>query len=86
MKHAVPLAALGMLLPLAAQAQETAPADKARAAFAKVDTDKDGALSLAEWTAAGRRQRGFRMIDADKDGKLTPAELQAAMAKYKRGN
>ena len=44
----------------------------------KVDTNSDGALDLAEWKAAGRRERGFTMIDADKDGKVTPAELRAA--------
>ena len=40
----------------------------------------DGALSLEEWKAAGRRDRGFAMIDADHDGKVTPDELRAAAA------
>ena len=50
---------------------------KAREMFIKADTNQDGALSLEEWKAAGRRDRGFAMIDADKDGKITYAELEA---------
>lgn len=55
---------------------------RARDIFAKADTNQDGALSLEEWKAAGRRERGFSMIDADRDGKLTAEELRAAAAKY----
>ena len=53
---------------------------KAREMFIKADTNQDGALSLEEWKAAGRRDRGFAMIDADHDGKVTPDELRAAAA------
>ncbi|GFE76947.1 hypothetical protein NTCA1_45960 [Novosphingobium sp. TCA1] len=83
MKLKLTLLILAASLPFsAAHAQDPSAADKARDAFMKVDTNSDGALDLAEWKAAGRRERGFTMIDADKDGKVTPAELRAAMAKY----
>lgn len=74
------------LVALAATQGPTAMAQdasaRARDIFAKADTNQDGALSLEEWKAAGRRERGFSMIDADRDGKLTPEELRAAAAKY----
>ncbi|MBT0670926.1 EF-hand domain-containing protein [Novosphingobium profundi] len=84
--------ALPLLLTLGALAAsstgvraQTAPTpeqqEQARAMFAKMDTDGDGALSLAEWTASGHRERGFAFVDTDKDGKVTPAELRAAAAK-----
>ena len=80
----LPVVMIGMVPAVSAMAQ-TDPAariEKARAAFAATDTNKDGALSLQEWTAAGRKDRGFKMIDADRDGKLTPAELKAIADKY----
>ena len=80
----LPVVMIGMVPAVSAMAQ-TDPAariEKARAAFAATDTNKDGALSLQEWTAAGRKERGFKMIDADRDGKLTPAELKAIADKY----
>jgi Ca2+-binding EF-hand superfamily protein len=46
--------------------------------MAAADTNKDGALSAAEWEAAGRKPEGFQRIDTNKDGKLTQAELMAA--------
>jgi hypothetical protein len=49
--------------------------------FDATDTNKDGALSKAEWDAAGRRPEGFAMMDTNKDGKVTKAEGQAAMQK-----
>lgn len=69
----------------AASAQTSPSSDKVPAAFAKMDTNHDGVLSLEEWKAAGRRERGFKMIDANSDGKVTIDELQAARAKYGRG-
>lgn len=51
---------------------------QAQKRFAAADTNDDGALSLAEWQAAGRRQRGFEMLDADKDGRVTPLEIRSA--------
>jgi len=68
-----------------ASAQTAASPDQAKAKLAEMDLNHDGALSLDEWKAAGRRERGFKMIDADGDGKVTIAELQAARAKYGRG-
>jgi len=59
-----------------AAAQAPAPADVIK----QWDKDADGAVSKAEWTAAGRPAERFDMIDADKDGKITAAELEAAMA------
>lgn len=70
--------------PALASAQSEEAVAKAKAMFAQADTDKDGALSAAEWKAAGRRDRGFKMIDANADGKLTPDELRAAVAKYRK--
>jgi hypothetical protein len=49
--------------------------------FDATDTNKDGALSKAEWEAAGRRPEGFAMMDGNRDGKVTKAEGQAAMQK-----
>ena len=45
--------------------------------FVKADTDKDGKLSLAEFTAAGKTEAVFKDADADHDGFLTPEELKA---------
>ena len=60
----------------AAQAQMPAPADLIK----NWDKDGDGAVSKAEWVAAGRPAERFDAIDANKDGKVTAAELEAAMA------
>lgn len=60
----------------AAYAQMPAPADLVKA----WDKDGDGAISKAEWTAAGRPAERFDAVDANKDGKVTAAELEAAMA------
>lgn len=49
------------------------------------DSNKDGALTLNEWTAAGRQEDGFKRVDADHDGKITPAELKAAVARMQSG-
>ena len=60
----------------AASAQMPAPADLVK----QWDKDGDGAVSKAEWTAAGRPAERFDPVDANKDGKITAAELDAAMA------
>ncbi|MEQ7154571.1 hypothetical protein [Brevundimonas aurifodinae] len=64
--------------PAPAQASaETSPA--VAQALAQYDTDDDGKISLAEWTAAGRQERGFRRFDTNADGFMVEAELQAAL-------
>ena len=49
--------------------------------FDATDTNKDGAISKAEWEAAGRRPEGFVMMDLNKDGKVTRLEGRQAMQK-----
>ncbi|MBU1375556.1 MAG: EF-hand domain-containing protein [Alphaproteobacteria bacterium] len=63
----------------AAYAQMPAPADIIKS----WDKDGDGAVSKAEWVAAGRPAERFDAVDANKDGKVTAAELEAAMAAMK---
>lgn len=41
----------------------------------EMDTDKDGSISKAEWTAKGDKM--FSEIDTNHDGKLTPDEMKA---------
>ncbi len=45
------------------------------------DTNNDGTISQAEFTAAATRH--FDMVDADKDGKITKEEREAAHLKMK---
>lgn len=45
-------------------------------AFARLDADRDGRLSLAEATAA--RLQHFDRVDADRDGRISREEMQAA--------
>jgi hypothetical protein len=70
------------LIATAATAQ--APADPAAAARAKLiaaDANKDGKWSLAEWTAAGRREMGHGFCDTSKDGLVDPVELKICAEK-----
>ena len=46
--------------------------------FERIDTDKDGRISLAEVTT--QRLRAFDRADANRDGRLTREERQAARA------
>ncbi|MBW8908873.1 EF-hand domain-containing protein [Mesorhizobium sp. RCC_202] len=57
-------------------------------AFMRADTDNDGKVSLAEWTAfqAERKAKGdpaksFARMDANKDGFVDKGELDAFLAK-----
>jgi Ca2+-binding EF-hand superfamily protein len=64
--------------PESADAVEVESADEhgPRGKLAKLDADKDGAISLAE--AKGHRlEHKFAELDADKDGKLSEGELAA---------
>jgi hypothetical protein len=72
-----------LLMATTATAQ-TAPADPAVAARAKLkaaDANKDGKWSLAEWTAAGRREMGHGFCDTGKDGFVDQAELKVCAEK-----
>ena len=48
--------------------------------FDRVDSDHDGKVTLAEFTADAQSQ--FAVMDLDKDGMVTPAELAAYRAPY----
>jgi Ca2+-binding EF-hand superfamily protein len=57
-------------------------------ALVRADTDNDGKVSLAEWTAfqTGRKAKGdpaksFARMDANKDGFVDKGELDAFLAK-----
>lgn len=49
-----------------------------------LDTDGDGAVSRAEWLAAGRLEQGFAFMDSDRDGRLSPQELRQGMARLQQ--
>jgi EF-hand domain pair len=58
--------------------------------FKRMDTDGDGAVSRAEFDAAGQRMneqrnRFFEMADSNKDGKLSSEEMQAFRQTHRRG-
>jgi hypothetical protein len=67
-----------------AGAMGAAPAMPERPAFASVDKNGDGSLSLEEFTQSmpeamqARAEMAFTRIDADSDGKITEAEYAAA--------
>lgn len=85
--------------PAPAPATSTAPAAKSgitleqfearrEKAFMRADTDNDGKVSLAEWTAfqTARKAKGdpaksFARMDTNKDGFVDKAELDAFLAK-----
>jgi membrane fusion protein (multidrug efflux system) len=46
------------------------------AMFRNADANRDGGLSLAEWTGAGRPEVAFSRLDGDGDGRITLQEMQ----------
>lgn len=64
-------------------AAPAAPGTRFAEAMAKMDPNGDGAITLAEWTGAGRRDRGFKMLDDNSDGKLTMEEIKSGIAKLR---
>lgn len=79
---AIALASAPALAQAAPPSPETRPPQVAGGKFFDAtDTNRDGAISRAEWEAAGRRPEGFTMMDLNKDGKVTREEGRAAMQK-----
>ena len=60
---------------------QPAPDAVAARMIARLDTDKNGTLSEAEWLAGGRKGRGFARMDTNHDGQLDKAELSAGIAR-----
>lgn len=54
---------------------KTFPADYAGYVVEITDTNKDGQISLVEWTNAGGDKRSFLLADQNKDGVVTRTEL-----------
>lgn len=44
-------------------------------ALETADTNKDGKITLVEWTTAGGTPRSFALVDENKDGVITRTEL-----------
>lgn len=84
-KQIAPALLILLAAPALAQAQSapqaTPPHGGGGKFFDATDTDKDGAISRAEWLAAGRNPEGFALMDLNKDGKVTREEGRAAMQK-----
>lgn len=59
-------------VPLTLQSVGPAYADYAMDA---VDTDKNDAISVVEWTSAGGTQRSFELLDESRDGVVRRSEL-----------
>ncbi len=54
---------------------QTFPAEYANRALEVADRNKDGKITLVEWTNAGGDQRSFLLVDQNKDGAVTRSEL-----------
>lgn len=74
---------LGLAIPVSAQTPAQQGGGMAMKKYAvdafvaKVDADKDGAMTKDEWKAAGLAEMPFTMCDSSKDGKLTQVEMAA---------
>ncbi|TCM56253.1 EF hand domain-containing protein [Rhizobium sp. PP-F2F-G48] len=79
---AIAIAASSLATPSFA-AKHDGPTREQRAAWTvkKLDTDKDGKVSLAEADAAASRV--FAAFDADKNGQVTPDEVKAKRDAFK---
>lgn len=85
---AVPVVAVVAVAgPVLAQDGRPERTEQAAAMFDRMDADKDGMISRAEWDSAravlaerrGRQGRdGWASVDRDADGRLSAAEWQAA--------
>jgi hypothetical protein len=53
----------------------TFPAVYADDVLAKADTNRDGTITLVEWTSAGGDRRSFQLADQSRDGTVTRTEL-----------
>ncbi|WP_310448515.1 EF-hand domain-containing protein [Thiobacillus sp.] len=74
---AVALVGLALQPAYAAEAKSVPPTPAASAAslsFKTLDTDKDGYLSIKEFTAKGLDDLAFRAADIDSDGQVDPDE------------
>ena len=81
-------AAVGGAIPLAVTVKGSAPShaqeDKKEIQFNKLDADKSGTLTMAEYTSIAKgpeREANFTLRDADKDGSLTLLEFSTPPAK-----
>jgi membrane fusion protein (multidrug efflux system) len=63
--------------PAAAGAAAGAGRPDLQAAFQAADANRDGGVTLAEWTAGGRPDNAFARMDANGDGRVTLTEMQA---------
>ncbi len=82
MKKFLTLAALAAFVAAPAMANEKSPEEKQAkvdAVFAKADTDSNGQISKAEWTAMSDTK--FSEADTNADGNVTKEEKLAAMEK-----
>ena len=81
-------AAVGGAIPLAVTVKGSAPShaqeNKKEIQFNKLDADKSGTLTMAEYTSIAKgpeREANFTLRDADKDGSLTLLEFSTPPAK-----
>lgn len=78
MNKIVPVLLLTFAMPLAAETQGKGPPDPAQMAqgfIQQLDADKDGKVSLQEFTKPSEQQ--FRQMDRSGDGFVTAEEAQA---------